>query len=85
MTSSYEHRDIYKMSRREQFEMSEEDPLEFDRQAHGLHRTDWPTLTLVGGILLDQDKEPAGNFPKFETVDQAQAYLEEHDIRGTVR
>ena len=47
-------------------------------------RFDWPYLTLKGGQLYDESGELAGNFPMFSCVADAEAYLEENDIRGTV-
>jgi hypothetical protein len=50
------------------------------------HSMDWPYLTLgADGKLYDDDGDLAGSFPTFPNASAAEAYLEENDIRGTVR
>jgi hypothetical protein len=47
---------------------------------------DWTYFTLdAQGNLRDEDGDLAGNFPKFASVLEAESYLEENDIRGSVR
>jgi hypothetical protein len=47
---------------------------------------DWPYLTLNDkGQLVEDDGTIAGDFPIFASRDQAEQYLIDNDIRGTVR
>lgn len=46
---------------------------------------DWPTLFLYNGFLMDEDGEQAIRFaPAFRSVEDAEAYLVDQDIRGNV-
>jgi len=45
----------------------------------------WPYLTLKDGILYDEDGDKfLLDAPLFKDSAEAEAYLEEHDIRGSV-
>jgi hypothetical protein len=44
----------------------------------------WEYFYLRNGLIVDKDGYLSGNFPKFESVQEAENYLEKNDIRGTV-
>lgn len=51
-----------------------------------LFQMDWPYLVLNDkGQLIEDDGTLAGDFPLFSTSEEAEAYLVDNDIRGTVR
>lgn len=50
-----------------------------------LVKMEWPIFSLVAGRLIDEcGYNGPDNWPSFATEEDAEAYLEEHDIRGTV-
>jgi hypothetical protein len=47
---------------------------------------DWFYLTLKDGRLVEDSGEDCNiNWPSFETREEAEDYLEEHEIRATLR
>lgn len=48
-------------------------------------RMDWPILFLYNGVLMDEDGECATRFaPIFSSVEQAEKWLVDNDVRGNV-
>jgi len=50
-----------------------------------LVKMDWFYYRLVDGRLIDDDGNDEKNFPSFSSVDEAEEWLVENDIRGNVK